>query len=44
MRPGGLGTHFMSTIMDSLSYTHLATRPGNVLRMRKRLEKAATDC
>ncbi|MCC6709843.1 MAG: SpoIIE family protein phosphatase [Gammaproteobacteria bacterium] len=44
VRPGGLGTHFMSTIMDSLSYTHLATRPGNVLRMRKRLEKAATDC
>lgn len=43
LRPGGLGTHFINTIMDRSSYTHLATRPGNVLRMSKRLDKPATE-
>ncbi len=38
VRPGGLGTHFMNEIMDRCVYAHLADRPGNVLRMSKRLD------
>jgi sigma-B regulation protein RsbU (phosphoserine phosphatase) len=38
VRPGGLGTHFMNEIMDRCVYSHLAERPGNVLRMSKRLD------
>ena len=39
VRPGGLGTHFMTEIMDRCVYSHLTDRPGNVLRMSKRLDK-----
>ncbi len=38
LRPGGLGTHFMAELMDSCVYAHTSGRPGNVLRMRKRLD------
>ena len=37
LRPGGLGTHFMNTIMDRCVYSHLPAGGGNVLRMTKRL-------
>lgn len=40
LRPGGLGTHFMATLMDSCVYSHLVGSPGNVLRMTKRLPVA----
>ncbi len=38
LRPGGLGTHFMAELMDSCVYAHTLDRPGNVLRMIKRLD------
>ena len=38
LRPGGLGTHFMAELMDRCVYAHLVGRPGNVLRMTKRLD------
>lgn len=37
LRPGGLGTHFMATLMDRCVYGHLVGSAGNVLRMIKRL-------
>ncbi len=37
IRPGGLGTHFMQSIMDSCDYGHLENRPGNYVRMKRKL-------
>ena len=37
VRPGGLGTHFIRTLMDRCEYANLADGAGNLLRMRKRL-------
>lgn len=39
LRPGGLGTHFMQEIMDECTYAHLEGGRGNVLRMRKRIDR-----
>jgi anti-sigma regulatory factor (Ser/Thr protein kinase) len=38
VRPGGLGTHFIRSIMDEVTYTH-KEGCGNVLRMVRRLHK-----
>ncbi len=38
VRPGGLGTHFIRSIMDEVAYAH-REGGGNVLRMAKRLHK-----
>lgn len=38
LRPGGLGTFFISEIMDDCDYGHRADSNGNVLRMTKRLD------
>ena len=37
IRPGGLGTHFIGSIMDEYVYGHLAGECGNYLRMRKKI-------
>jgi anti-sigma regulatory factor (Ser/Thr protein kinase) len=37
VRPGGLGTFFISEIMDECAYAHSQGHNGNVLRMVKRL-------
>lgn len=37
LRPGGLGTHFMQTLMDHCTWRHLPGDMGNVLRMTRRL-------
>lgn len=37
LRPGGLGTYFISEIMDECAYAHLPNVGGNVLRMTKRI-------
>jgi anti-sigma regulatory factor (Ser/Thr protein kinase) len=37
VRPGGLGTFFITEIMDECAYAHLQGHSGNVLRMTKRL-------
>ncbi len=37
IRPGGLGTHFIRTLMDRCEYANLAGGTGNLLRMQKRL-------
>lgn len=39
LRPGGLGTHFMREVMDDCIYGHLEGSAGNILQMRKRLER-----
>lgn len=38
LRPGGLGTHFIRSIMDEVQYSH-REGGGNVLRMVKNLHK-----
>lgn len=43
LRPGGLGTHFMQTLMDSCAWEHLPGGAGNVLRMRRRLVVRGAD-
>ncbi len=40
VRPGGLGTHFMRTLMDEVEFVECSDR-GNLLRMRKRLADRA---
>jgi sigma-B regulation protein RsbU (phosphoserine phosphatase) len=35
IRPGGLGTHFISEIMDEVTYSHLESGTGNRLHMVK---------
>lgn len=42
VRPGGLGTHFMRTIMDSVTYD-LSMEVGTVLRMTKRRSAPCTS-
>lgn len=37
VRPGGLGTHLIRSVMDDVSYEHAEDGQGNVLTMRKRL-------
>lgn len=37
LRPGGLGTYFIRTLMDRCEYGNLARGAGNILRMNKRL-------
>ncbi len=37
VRPGGLGTHFMRSIMDEVAYLRPADGNGNLLHMRKRI-------
>ena len=37
IRPGGLGTHLIRTIMDEVVYGYPARGPGNLLTLRKRL-------
>lgn len=37
LRPGGLGTHFIRSLMDRCEYANLAYGRGNLLRMQKRL-------
>jgi len=41
LRPGGLGTHFIRTLMDESCYGHSAGGIGNWLRMSKRLRGPA---
>jgi len=42
VRPGGLGTHFMRALMDSVSYD-ISPETGTVLRMTKRRSKLCTS-
>lgn len=37
VRPGGLGTHFMRSVMDDVRFVECSEKRGNLLRMRKRL-------
>ncbi len=37
VRPGGLGTHFIQTIMDDWVYGHLPAECGNYLKMKKKI-------
>ena len=37
LRPGGLGTHFMREIMDSVDYAAVSAERGNLLTMRKKI-------
>jgi anti-sigma regulatory factor (Ser/Thr protein kinase) len=37
VRPGGLGTHFITELMDECHYGHLEGGRGNYLEMRKRI-------
>ncbi len=39
IRPGGLGTHFIRSVMDEVKYAH--EEGGNSLRMVKRLHKTS---
>ena len=39
IRPGGLGTHFIRTVMDEVNYSH-KEGGGNILRMVKHFHKA----
>ncbi len=37
IRPGGLGTHFIQSIMDSCDYGHLENGRGNYVRMKRKI-------
>ncbi len=37
VRPGGLGTHFIRTVMDDVSLARAPSGQGNLLKMSKRL-------
>ena len=37
VRPGGLGTHFLTTIMDHVEILPMQAESGNILRMSKRV-------
>ncbi len=37
IRPGGLGTHFINTIMDDCHYGRLKGRRGNYVRMTRKI-------
>lgn len=38
LRPGGLGTHFMRSVMDEIAYIPPPPGAGNLLQMTKRIE------
>lgn len=37
LRPGGLGVHFIRSVMDHVEYSHQTTGVGNILEMHKYL-------
>ncbi|MGA1867924.1 MAG: ATP-binding protein [bacterium] len=37
LRPGGLGVHIISQLMDDVCYKHRSNGIGNILEMRKRI-------
>ena len=39
IRPGGLGVHLIKQTMDCVEYKHSSNDKGNVIEMRKKLEK-----
>jgi len=39
IRPGGLGVHLINQSMDCVEYKHISNEKGNVLEMRKSLDK-----
>jgi len=39
VRPGGLGVHLINQTMDCVEYKHSSNEKGNVLEMRKSLDK-----
>ena len=39
VKPGGLGTHFMKSVMDEVTLVTLPDGKGNLLRMVKRLKR-----
>ncbi len=41
IRPGGLGTYFIQRIMDEFKFTVPRSGEGNLLIMKKRIEKAS---
>lgn len=41
VRPGGLGVHLISQVMDSVEYKTNTKTKGNILEMRKHLKKPA---
>ena len=43
VRPGGLGTHFMRTVMDEVTFLPPPADGGNLLRMVKRMGEPAKD-
>ena len=43
IRPGGLGVHIIHQVMDSVEYKNQPGATGNVLEMRKKLNKQ-TSC
>ena len=38
IRPGGLGTHFISRVMDEVEFLRPASERGNLLRMVRRID------
>jgi sigma-B regulation protein RsbU (phosphoserine phosphatase) len=38
VKPGGLGTHFMRSVMDEVAFVECSKTRGNLLRMRKRID------
>jgi phosphoserine phosphatase RsbU/P len=38
VRPGGLGVHFIQTLMDDVEFLDSGSSTGNVLQMKKRIE------
>ena len=38
VRPGGLGTHFIETLMDSVAFSPVAGGAGNLMQMTKRIK------
>ena len=41
LRPGGLGVHLIKQAMDCVEYKHSSNEKGNVLEMRKQLDRTA---
>ena len=38
VRPGGLGVHFIRTLMDEVAFLDSGSSTGNILQMKKRIE------
>ena len=38
VRPGGLGVHFIQTLMDAVEFLDSGSPTGNILQMKKRIE------